>query len=82
MGKRYFDVCASDHSRPWDGQFQFVARDGGFRHAHDESLPPVLVFSVTPTQVLAFTRGTRAGHTTHRFCAQDILEFPIPRIAE
>ena len=51
----------------WDGTFQFVARDGYFRHAQDEELPPVLVFSVTPTQVLAFGRGARAGHTTHRF---------------
>jgi nitroimidazol reductase NimA-like FMN-containing flavoprotein (pyridoxamine 5'-phosphate oxidase superfamily) len=51
----------------WDGTFQFVARDGYFRHAQDEELPPVLVFSVRPTQVLAFGRGARAGHTTHRF---------------
>jgi nitroimidazol reductase NimA-like FMN-containing flavoprotein (pyridoxamine 5'-phosphate oxidase superfamily) len=51
----------------WDGTFQFVARDGYFRHAEDEELPPVLVFSVKPTQVLAFGRGARASHTTHRF---------------
>ena len=51
----------------WDGTFQFVARDGYIRHAQDEELPPVLVFSVTPTQVLAFGRGARASHTTHRF---------------
>jgi hypothetical protein len=51
----------------WNGQFQFVARDGCLHHAQDESLPPVLVFSVTPRQILAFTRGARAGHTTHRF---------------
>ena len=52
----------------WDGTFQFVARDGYFHHAQgDEGLPPVVVFSVTPTQVLAFGRGERASHTTHRF---------------
>jgi hypothetical protein len=51
----------------WNGQFQFVARDGCFHHAQDESLPPVLVFSVRPRQILAFTRGAHAGHTTHRF---------------
>jgi general stress protein 26 len=51
----------------WDGTFQFVARDGYFRHAHDEELAPVLVFSVTPTQVLAFARGALGSHTTHRF---------------
>jgi nitroimidazol reductase NimA-like FMN-containing flavoprotein (pyridoxamine 5'-phosphate oxidase superfamily) len=51
----------------WDGRFRFVARDGYFRHAHDEELQTVVVFSVTPTQVLAFGRGARGGHTTHRF---------------
>jgi len=51
----------------WNGQFQFVAGDGCFHHVQDESLPAVLVFSVTPRQILAFTRGDRAGHTTHRF---------------
>ena len=51
----------------WDGRFQFVARDGCFHHAQDQELPPVLVFSVTPAQVLAFSRGARASHTTHRF---------------
>lgn len=51
----------------WDGTFQFVARDGYFHHAQDEELPPVVVFSVTPSQVLAFGRGAHASHTTHRF---------------
>jgi hypothetical protein len=45
----------------WDGTFQFVARDGYFHHAQGEGQaagqPPVLVFSVTPDQVLAFGRG-------------------------
>jgi nitroimidazol reductase NimA-like FMN-containing flavoprotein (pyridoxamine 5'-phosphate oxidase superfamily) len=51
----------------WDGRFQFVARDGYFRHAHDEELQTVVVYSVTPTQVLAFSRGDHDSHTTHRF---------------
>lgn len=51
----------------WDGRFQFVAREGYFRHAQDEELQTNVVFSVTPTQVLAFSRGTRTSHTTHRF---------------
>ena len=51
----------------WDGGFQFTARDGYFRHTGDESLPAVVVFSVQPRQVLAFTRGDRGSHTTHRF---------------
>ena len=51
----------------WDGRFRFMVRDGCFRHEQDEGLPAVLVFSVTPTQILAFTRGALGGHTTHRF---------------
>jgi general stress protein 26 len=51
----------------WDGSFRFVVRDGCFRHEQDEGMPPVLVFCVTPAKVLAFTRGARGGHTTHRF---------------
>jgi len=51
----------------WDGGFRFVVRDGYFRHELDESLPAVVVFSVTPTKILAFTRGALGSHTTHRF---------------
>jgi general stress protein 26 len=51
----------------WDGSFRFVVRDGFFRHEQDENLPAVLVFSVTPAKILAFTRGALASHTTHRF---------------
>ena len=51
----------------WDGRFRFMVRDGCFRHEQDEGLPAVLVFSVTPTQILAFTRGALGGHTTRRF---------------
>lgn len=50
----------------WDGRFRFQARDGCFHHDQDEGLA-VLVFSVTPAKVLAFTRGPLGGHTTHRF---------------
>jgi nitroimidazol reductase NimA-like FMN-containing flavoprotein (pyridoxamine 5'-phosphate oxidase superfamily) len=49
----------------WDGRFQFQVRNGSF-HLEDEGLE-VLVFSVTPTKVLAFTRGAQGGHTTHAF---------------
>jgi len=44
-----------------------VARDGYFHHAEDAELPPVVVFSVEPSQVLAFGRGDHGSHTTHRF---------------
>ena len=50
----------------WDGRFRFQARDGCFHYDQDEGFP-VLVFSVTPAKVLAFTRGPLGGHTTHRF---------------
>lgn len=51
----------------WEGGFRFVVRDGYFRHEQDESLPAVIVFSVTPAKILAFTRGALGSHTTHRF---------------
>jgi Pyridoxamine 5'-phosphate oxidase len=49
-----------------DGRFRFQAGDGCFHHDQDEGFP-VLVFSVTPAKVLAFTRGPLGRHTTHRF---------------
>jgi hypothetical protein len=39
-------------------------QDEGLPHEQDEGLPPILVFAVTPAEVLVFTRG---GHTTRRF---------------
>jgi hypothetical protein len=36
----------------------------GLPHEQVEDLPPILVFAVTPAEVLVFTRG---GHTTRRF---------------
>jgi hypothetical protein len=46
----------------WDGRWQFEARDGRFHH----EVGAALVFSVVPTKVLAFGKGTFA-HTRHRF---------------
>jgi general stress protein 26 len=46
----------------WTGQWQYEVRGGSFRHLGGESL----VFSVTPTKVLAFAKGT-FGVTRHRF---------------
>jgi hypothetical protein len=46
----------------WDGRWQFEVIDGRFRHGAGEAL----VFSVTPTKVLAFGKGT-FSHTRHRF---------------
>jgi nitroimidazol reductase NimA-like FMN-containing flavoprotein (pyridoxamine 5'-phosphate oxidase superfamily) len=50
----------------WDGRWQYEARDGAFHHDRGEAL----VFSVPPTKILAFTKGTFT-HTRHRFDAAD-----------
>ena len=47
----------------WDGQWRYEARDGGFHH---EGGGVALVFSVTPTKILAFGKGN-FSHTRHRF---------------
>jgi general stress protein 26 len=49
----------------WDGRWQFEVRDGYFHHGPGAGL----VFSVTPTKVLAFSKGTFA-HTSHRFLSR------------
>ena len=46
----------------WDGRWQFQAREGCFHH----DAGTALVFSVEPTKVLAFSKGTFT-HTRHRF---------------
>jgi len=46
----------------WDGRWQFEVRDGSLHH----EAGPALVFSVAPTKVLAFGKGTFT-HTRHRF---------------
>jgi len=47
----------------WDGRWHFEARSGGFHHKGGGE---ALVFSVTPTKILAFTKG-HFSHTRHRF---------------
>jgi hypothetical protein len=59
-------------AREWktrtDGRFSFVVRNGAFYLEVDEALAtPILIFSATPTQVLAFARGDFWSHTVHRF---------------
>jgi nitroimidazol reductase NimA-like FMN-containing flavoprotein (pyridoxamine 5'-phosphate oxidase superfamily) len=46
----------------WDGRWQYEARDGSFHHGSGAAL----VFSVTPTKVLAFAKGT-FSQTRHLF---------------
>jgi general stress protein 26 len=46
----------------WDGRWQFEARKGAFHHEAGEAL----VYSVAPTKILAFGKGT-FSHTRYRF---------------
>jgi nitroimidazol reductase NimA-like FMN-containing flavoprotein (pyridoxamine 5'-phosphate oxidase superfamily) len=48
----------------WDGRWRYEVRDNGFRH--EDGTGAVFVFSVLPTKVLAFAKGT-FGQTRHRF---------------
>jgi general stress protein 26 len=48
----------------WDGRWRFEVRDGCFVHPHGHE--GVLVFSVVPAKVLAFSKGA-FSHTRHEF---------------
>ena len=48
----------------WDGRWHYEAHEGGFRH--EGGTGAILVFSVSPTKVFAFAKGTFA-QTRHRF---------------
>jgi hypothetical protein len=48
----------------WDGRWHYEVHEGGFRH--EANADAILVFSVKPTKVLAFAKGT-FGQTRHRF---------------
>jgi nitroimidazol reductase NimA-like FMN-containing flavoprotein (pyridoxamine 5'-phosphate oxidase superfamily) len=52
----------------WDGRWQFLVRDGCYYHYDEHEVLPdaILVFSVTPTKILAFAKGT-FSHTRHQF---------------
>ena len=47
----------------WDGQWQYEVSDGRFEHGGGGA---ALVFSVAPTKIFAFAKGT-FGQTRHRF---------------
>ncbi|MGH2867725.1 MAG: pyridoxamine 5'-phosphate oxidase family protein [Solirubrobacteraceae bacterium] len=49
-------------TRKWDGRWRYQVRDGSFHHERGTAL----VFSVTPTKVLAFTKG-KFSQTRYRF---------------
>ena len=48
----------------WDGRWHYEVHEGGFRH--EGNADAILVFSVKPTKVLVFAKGT-FGQTRHRF---------------
>jgi nitroimidazol reductase NimA-like FMN-containing flavoprotein (pyridoxamine 5'-phosphate oxidase superfamily) len=51
-------------ARKWDGRWQYEVHENAFRH--EGGTGAVLVFSVMPTKILAFAKGT-FGQTRHRF---------------
>jgi nitroimidazol reductase NimA-like FMN-containing flavoprotein (pyridoxamine 5'-phosphate oxidase superfamily) len=57
------DRLAKVWKTKWDGQWQYKVTDGRFEH---EGGGVALVFSVAPTKVFAFAKGT-FGQTRHRF---------------
>ena len=57
------DRLAKAWATKWDGRWQFEARDGVFYHKGGGA---ALVFSVRPTKILAFAKGT-FSQTSHRF---------------
>ena len=50
-------------TRKWDGRWQFETREGAFHHSDGGT---ALVFSVRPTKVLSFAKGT-FSQTRHQF---------------
>ena len=60
---RVLERLAEAWAKKWDGRWQWVVRDGAFRHDDGEA---VLVFSVAPTKALAFAKGG-FSHTRHLF---------------
>jgi general stress protein 26 len=57
------EVIAQAFRSKWEGQWEYVARDGKFFHPDGFE---VQIYSVAPQTVYAFAKGT-FGHTVHRF---------------
>jgi len=62
--KSLLDRLAETWATKWDGRWHYEVHDRGFRHEGGSST--VLVFSVKPSKVLAFAKGTFA-QTRHQF---------------
>jgi len=54
--------AAAAWAAKWDARWQYQVCNGRFHHEGGDAL----VFSVTPTKILAFAKG-RFSHTRHRF---------------
>jgi nitroimidazol reductase NimA-like FMN-containing flavoprotein (pyridoxamine 5'-phosphate oxidase superfamily) len=52
----------------WDGRWKFLVRDGHYYDHDDHAEVPnaIIVFSVTPSQILVFAKAP-FGHTRHRW---------------
>jgi len=61
--KSLLDRLAETWATKWDGRWHYEVHDRGFRHEGGSST--VLVFSVKPSKVLAFAKGTFA-QTRHQ----------------
>ena len=62
--EKVLERLAEAWATKWDGRWHYEVHDGGFRH--QAGTGAILVFSVKPTKVLAFAKGT-FGQTRHRF---------------
>ena len=62
--KTVLERLAEAWATKWDGRWRYEVHEGGFRH--QAGTGAILVFSVKPTKVLAFAKGT-FGQTRHRF---------------
>ena len=62
-GHSRLERLAAVWAKKWDGRWQYEVRDGGLYH---EGGGQALVFSVAPTKILVFTKGT-FSQTRHTF---------------
>ena len=64
IDERLLKRLAEAWQTKWDGRWRYAVHEGGFRH--EANTNAILVFSVKPTKVLAFAKGT-FGQTRHLF---------------
>ena len=64
IDERVLERLAEAWETKWDGRWQYEVHEDSFRH--EANGDRILVFSVKPTKVFAFAKGT-FGQTRHRF---------------